>query len=118
MGAMILSLTTPAPGEMSTACEKDYRALRPALFQARTPLYRVRSSDVRSPYQGSGFGVLMYAAAIVLADLQGTGIAADECYMEKGYEGITSEAARRVWDSRRLAKIANVRGSVAFLRRS
>ena len=118
MGAMILLLTAPTPGVMVPTCAKDYCALRPALFHAHAPLYRVLSSDVRSGYQGSGYGVLIYAAAIALADLRGTGIVADECFIEKGSEGITSEAARRVWDSRQLAKVAHVRGSVAFLRRS
>ena len=115
-GAMVLSLTRPAPGEMLAECEACYARLRPALFRASEPLYRVLSSDVRQPYQGSGYGVLQYATAIVLADLQGTGIAADECFIVKGYEGMTSEAAQRVWASRQLAKIANVRGFVAFLR--
>ena len=55
----------------------------------------------------------MYAAALVLADLQGTGIASDWCF-----GGATSTMAGRVWESRRFGEIADVDGDVAFLRRS
>ena len=111
-GQMTLRLRSVADMN-ETSCPFSYAKLRPRLFHANKPIYRVSSSEIFvSAYRRQGYGALMYAAALVLADLQGTGIASDWCF-----GGATSTMAGRVWESRRFGEIADVDGDVAFLRR-
>ena len=113
IGEMQLNPRRPDRRDMEPRCRDYYERLRPALYRANVALYRVRSSDIYLTHLWRhGYGVLMYAAALLLADMVGTGIGSDECFY-----GSTSKRAGRVWDSSRLASIADVAGDIAFLKR-
>jgi hypothetical protein len=113
VGEMQLNPRRPHVRDMDPTCLNHYERLRPALYRANVAIYRVRSSDIYLTHLWRhGYGVLMYAAALLLADMQGTGIGSDECFY-----GSTSRRAGRVWESRHLASIADVMGDIAFLKR-